>query len=436
MSSPRDVFLDLLKNNRAGEQSGICSVCSSQKSVIRAGMAQAKVDDTVFLIESTSNQVDQYGGYTGMQPKDFVQYVHGIADEVGFPQNRVLLGGDHLGPNAWQNLSAKEAMDKSHVLIEEYVKAGYQKIHLDCSMFCADDKGDRHKPLADEITAGRAASLCDTAERTWKASGFSTPAPVYIIGTEVPIPGGAQEEEEEVIPTKPEDVDRTIEVAKQAFYDKGLEEAWERVVGVVVQPGVEFGDDQVFDYQPEKAQGLSRQIEKYPSMVYEAHSTDYQNAIGLSNLVRDHYCILKVGPWLTYAYREALFALEFIEQEVFRSSPDKHSNLRSTMEEVMLENPVYWKKYYPGTEEEQRYKRSFSFSDRCRYYLPNKKLKAATNVLFSNLREHGIPLSLLSQYLPREYRLVREGKIGTRPEQLAESRICSVLEIYSKACGF
>ena len=117
-------------------------------------------------------------------------------------------------------------------------------------------------------------------------------------------------------------------VTKAAFDARGLQSAWSRVIGLVVQPGVEFGDDQVFHYDSKAAADLSAMIEKNDQFVYEAHSTDYQSETGLSNLVRDHYCILKVGPWLTFAYREALFALESMEKELLADSGVELSELR------------------------------------------------------------------------------------------------------------
>ncbi|MFL1089387.1 class II D-tagatose-bisphosphate aldolase non-catalytic subunit, partial [Acinetobacter baumannii] len=91
------------------------------------------------LIEATSNQVNQFGGYTGMQPADFRDFVYNIARTVGFPAERIILGGDHLGPNCWQDEPAAVAMEKSIDLIKAYVAAGFSKIHLDASMSCADD---------------------------------------------------------------------------------------------------------------------------------------------------------------------------------------------------------------------------------------------------------------------------------------------------------
>lgn len=428
-------YVQILADNRAGKGTGIYSICSAQATVLEASMMQAKNDGSILLIESTSNQVDQFGGYTGMKPADFVAYVNGIAAKVGYDKDNILLGGDHLGPNAWQSENAEPAMAKAIDLVSAYVKAGYQKIHLDCSMFCADDAGDRHQPLADEIVAARAAILAKVAEKTHKEFLADQPAPVYIIGTEVPIPGGAQEEEETVTPTTSEDAMKTIAVTQAAFEAEGLSDAWNRVYGVVVQPGVEFGDDQVFHYNREAAKGLSEAIMKQDRFIYEAHSTDYQSETGLSKLVEDHYCILKVGPWLTFGYREGLFALAMIEEEMLAPKGIETSKLREVIDAVMVEDPKYWKKYYPGTDAEQAYKRKYSFSDRCRYYWPNQKIQAAVAKLVSNLKENTISLSLLSQYMPNQYNAVSEGVIENDVEQIILNRTQDVIGIYARACN-
>ena len=435
MKNSLDAFLKIMSANRKGLAKGIYSVCTAHPDVLEASFKQAKKDKSLLLIESTSNQVDQYGGYTGMKPADFVEFVNGIADKVGFPKEMILLGGDHLGPNPWKNLPAKEAMAKSEVLIAEYVKAGFQKIHLDTSMFCADDTGDRHKPLSDEIVAQRAATLCRVAEDTWAKYRKEYNKPVYIIGTEVPIPGGAQEEEDEVIPTTPSDAKETIAVTHKYFLKEGLEEAWKRVIGVVVQPGVEFSDDQIFEFKPENAKDLSQNILEYDRLVYEAHSTDYQTEDMLAKLVEGHFCILKVGPWLTFAYREALSSLEAMEIEIMGEDNENLSKLNETLENTMMNEPKYWKPYYPGNDHQQAFKRKYSFSDRVRYYWPSKDVELAKNKLFENLNKTGIPLSLLSQFMPVQFYQVCEGLIGANPSDLVHSHIQTVTGIYSRACG-
>ena len=435
MNSGRDIFLDIITANRSGLAKGIYSVCTANAEVLEACFKQAVSDDSILLVESTSNQVDQYGGYTGMEPADFVNFVKSIAKKNDFPDEKLLLGGDHLGPNPWQNLHAEDAMDKAKVLISEYVKAGYQKIHLDTSMFCADDKGDRTLPLPDEIVASRTAELCRVAEDTYFQHRKGNPQPVYIIGTEVPVPGGAKEEEEEVLPTSPEDAAKTISVTHKYFKAAGLSDAWERVIGVVVQPGVEFGDDQIFQYQRENAKELSKKIKTYDHLVYEAHSTDYQTESNLKALVEDHFCILKVGPWLTFAYREALFALESIEVELLGEDYITLSRLREILDKEMTNNPVYWEKYYPGDEKQKFFKRKYSFSDRSRYYWPAAELEKAKNRLFENLRKNTIPASLLSQYMPIQFYQVCNGAISSDPRELLHSYIRNVTGIYARACG-
>jgi D-tagatose-1,6-bisphosphate aldolase subunit GatZ/KbaZ len=416
--------------NRKGNISGIYSVCSAHPLVLKAAMRQAKDDNSVLLIESTSNQVDQYGGYTNMTPADFVGYVLDMAGKEKFPGENIIFGGDHLGPNVWQNEAAAEAMEKAKVLLKSYAEAGYQKIHLDASMFCADDKGDRNKALPDEVSAERAAELCKASEA---AAETGKNKPLYVIGTEVPIPGGVRENEE-LRPSSRESVIKTIAITREKFRKAGLDEAWDRVIALVAQPGVEFGNNQVSYYDSEKAQDLSGALNGTP-LVFEAHSTDYQTGKGLTEMVKDHFAILKVGPWLTFACREALFSLAAIENRIIPK--DRRSNLEDTLEAVMLGAlPNYWEKHYRGTEEEKVFDRKYSFSDRSRYYWNNKNVSGAVNILFGNLSEKPVPLSLISQFMPDLFMQVSEGKIKNHPEDLVIAHIQKILGFYATSCGF
>src|SRR5450830_578357 len=257
-----DYLLNLVRRHKAGEPVGIHAVCSAHPLVIEAAMETALKRGQPVLIEATSNQVNQDGGYTGMTPAAFRDFVYGIADRVGLARQRILLGGDHLGPNAWQSQSADAAMAKAEVLIDQYVTAGFRKIHLDCSMSCAGEQ----VPLPDAVVAERAARLCVVAERAWQAAGGE--APVYVVGTEVPVPGGAHEALEPLSVTTPGAAALTIKVHRLAFAAAGLEAVWPRVIGLVVQPGVEFDHHKVIDYQPQRAVALSRFIEGEATLVY------------------------------------------------------------------------------------------------------------------------------------------------------------------------
>lgn len=424
----------LLSIHKRGEPAGIYSVCSANRFVLEASMRQAKSDEGILLIEATSNQVDQFGGYTGMAPAQFVSYVKDIARAMEFPFEKVVLGGDHLGPNVWQNEAAESAMAKSRQLIRAYVSAGFNKIHLDTSMRCADDPGSAHDLLDPKIIAERAADLCQAAEKTFTANPAHHFAPLYIIGTEVPIPGGAQEALSEIKPTEVKDAAITIELTQKAFSDRGLGEAWERVIAVVVQPGVEFGDATIIEYNREKAKPLSRFIEDHENLVYEAHSTDYQTKEALQNMVEDHFAILKVGPWLTFALREAVFALADMEKEWLCGRKKINlSNIKNIIEEAMQKNPGHWKKHYKGNENELFFARKYSYSDRTRYYWPNSEINHALKLMIQNLSSNPLPLTLVSQYMPLQYQAIRNNHIKNTPLELIHHKIMEVTTLYSNA---
>jgi D-tagatose-1,6-bisphosphate aldolase subunit GatZ/KbaZ len=197
---------------------------------------------------------------------------------------------------------------------------------------------------------------------------------------------------------------------------------------------VEFGDRTVHAYQPEKAAALSRWIETVPGMVFEAHSTDYQTPKALAGLVRDHFAILKVGPGLTFALREALFALEGIETELFTGDlAGRRSHLQDGIEAEMLASPGNWQRYYPGSAQEQQLMRRFSLSDRIRYYWPAPVVQAAQTRLIANLREVVLSPGLVSQYFPEWSDFSAD---PPTPEGLIEGRIRRVLDGYWDACTF
>ena len=116
-----DFFTDLIEAQKKGNPRGIYSICSAHPRVISAAMAQAESDDLPFLIESTVNQVNQFGGYTGMNPAAFRDHVFKVAERVEFPRQRIILGGDHLGPYPWRKEPAEQAMPKACELVARCV---------------------------------------------------------------------------------------------------------------------------------------------------------------------------------------------------------------------------------------------------------------------------------------------------------------------------
>jgi D-tagatose-1,6-bisphosphate aldolase subunit GatZ/KbaZ len=430
-NQPQASSLDeIVAAQKRGQALGIPSICSAHPAVLLAAMQQACTRSSPLLIESTSNQVNQFGGYTGQTPAQFYAFVQGLARQAGLAGERLILGGDHLGPNPWQGEPAEIAMAKARQLVADCVHAGYHKIHLDASMRLGDDPADGP---SGEVSAQRAAEMCQAAETAWRElRAGGAPAPRYIVGTEVPLPGGEVAATPELQVSRSESAEQTLVLTRAAFRRSGLESAWERVIGLVVQPGVEFGDRTVHAYRPEKAAALSHWIESVPGIVFEAHSTDYQTPQALAGLVSDHFAILKVGPGLTFALREALFALEGIEIELLRGEPEsRRSHLQDVLEAEMLANPGNWQRYYPGSAQEQRLMRRFSLSDRIRYYWPAPAVQAAQSRLMANLREGILSPGVVSQYFPEWSDFSAE---PPTLECLIEGRIRRVLDGYWDAC--
>ncbi|MGL4676604.1 MAG: class II D-tagatose-bisphosphate aldolase non-catalytic subunit [Brevinema sp.] len=383
---------NIVHDNRTSNKGALICICSAHIDVLHASFNFISKNPGVTLsIESTVQQVNQDGGYTGLTPQDFYIKVQSIADLYQVSSKDYILAGDHLGPNVWKHMTAQEAMAKSLVLIQQYVRVGYKKLHIDPSMPCRDDI----QPLSVEIIAERTVQMIQVAEKTAKECFGHSDDLFYIVGTEVPIPGGAQEVEETVAITPLSEVNNTIQVFRSYFEERALPYAWEKVHGIVVQPGVEFGDDFVFPYKKGQAKHLSTALKPYNHLVFEAHSTDYQTTDSLSALIQDHFAILKVGPELTFAWREALFAMDMIEKINPHSS--HKSNLQELVVQEMIADPHYWKSYYLGTEQEIAFKRIYSLSDRIRYYWSNVEQKIDQSIDSLN---QSLTYSLISQYLP------------------------------------
>lgn len=422
----------LIEKRRHGIPAGIASFCTAHPLVIEACMEQTLRYGGDLLIEATANQVNQFGGYTGMRPADFRDLVFSIADKVHFPRHKIILGGDHLGPLVWKHLPESEAMAYASELVRLFVSAGYQKIHLDTSMRLADDPLDQ--PLSDETIARRGALLfqaCDDAFACFCQDHPDACPPVFIIGSEVPIPGGAQISEDTVTITRPDALLHTVEAYREAFAQIGLGQKFSQIIGVVVQPGVEFGDDSIHLYDRAAARALTQAAAQLPGIVLEGHSTDYQPASLLREMVEDGVAILKVGPALTFSLREGLFALSHIEREMIPDSQQAH--FIEVLEKSMVSAPENWMHHYSGDQLQLRLKRRYSYSDRCRYYLSHPDLQSAVKTLFQNLEAVDIPMGLLHQYLPAQYYKVRDGRLPCRPLALVKDCVSELIEDYQYA---
>jgi D-tagatose-bisphosphate aldolase class II non-catalytic subunit len=303
-----------------------------------------------------------------MTPAAFRRFAEGLARAEGVDPARIILGGDHLGPNPWRGGPEAAAMDKARAMVAAYVKAGFTKIHLDASMRCADDG-----PLSQAVMAARAADLAAVAE----AQGRDLH---YVIGTEVPVPGGETEAIGTLAATRPEAVTAMLDAHREAFGARGL--SLDRVVAVVVQPGVDFGNEEVAVFDPPHAAGLVAAVPGLGGPVYEAHSTDYQPGAALAGLVAAHFGILKVGPELTFAYREAMFAADGAE------------DLIAALTAEMQAHPADWRAHVAEGPDATRLMLT-GLSDRVRYYWPRPAVQDAV----ARLMARGEPQALIDAHV-------------------------------------
>lgn len=428
MENPLKKIVELQKSGRAV---GIYSACTANEFALRACMDRAAATDSILLIEATANQVDQYGGYTGMKPADFIAFVNQLAKEEHLSMDRIFLGGDHLGPLTFAKYEEEKAMAEASELVRQYVLAGFTKIHIDTSMKVAGD--DPNTRLSDETISHRGAMLAAVAEEAYQQLKEKNPNaihPVYIVGSEVPIPGGSQEAVDQGMQvTKVKDFQQTVLAFEKAFAEKGLENAWKEVIGVVVQPGVEEKDAGCTEYDRSKAVDLMASIDEYPGLVFEGHSTDYQTKFKLREMVEDGVGILKVGPGLTYAAREGIFSLAYAEKEMLKDHPEQQSHFMEVLDDAMQADPKYYQNHYHGTADEIALKRKFSFSDRSRYYMPQPSVQKALSVLFDNFKD-GVPYGLLSQFMPIAYTKVREGTLTNDPISIIKDRVGYTVDEY------
>ena len=414
---------DLGRLYRAGTPRGITSVCSAHPIVLRAALRHGRDTGGTVLIEATCNQVNHLGGYTGMTPAHFADLVFSLAQQEGCTRKQIILGGDHLGPNPWSDLPADKAMDQACEMISAYVAAGFGKLHLDASMGCADEPA----ALDDETTAHRAAQLALRAEETAQTAGLVPP--LYIIGTEVPPPGGADHALDEIAPTNAASARKTLQIHREVFREAGLSQMLNRIIGLVVQPGVEFGNHNVMTYDASKAGALVQVLNNLDDLVFEAHSTDYQGQGPLSELVRDGFAILKVGPELTFVLREAIYAMDLIASDLLPDYGDRP--LYHEMETVMQSAPENWARHYHGSRAQQRQMRHYSLSDRIRYYWSTPQAQAAVIRLLEALRGQIVPKPLMWQHMPHTAHAADK---ALEPEDILIERVRDSLSTYHAAC--
>ncbi len=428
------ILKDIFRANRRGERQGVYAVCTVNGGAIRTALEQARRDQWPLLVEATAQQVNNEGGYSGLRPSDFAAMVRREAASVGLDPGRLFLGGDHVGPHPWAGLPAPGAMAKARELVRALIAGGFAKLHIDTATPCRDDPREADGTLPPALIVARTIDLLTVAEDTARREGQCLP--VYAVGSDVPAPGGADGRPDRGGVSPPEELHAVVATIRQGLEARGLAAVWPRVVAIVARTGAEFSSRTIQPYDVGAARGLVRFIDATPGLVIEAHSTDYQTPPALAAMVADRMAVLKVGPWLTYTFREAVFQLARIERERLRAHKGVQlSRLAEIMEAVMVADPRHWQQHYRGSAEELEWLRRHAYSDRIRYYWRYPGPAAALQRLTANLRRYPPSRELIAAHLPAAARAVADGRLAPEPGALIRHAIGGVIDHYAVACG-
>ena len=244
----------------------------------------------------------------------------------------------------------------------------------------------------------------------------------------MPVPGGETAAIGALAVTAPQAALRTYDLHRAAFARRGLEDALARVIGLVVQPGVDFSNGEVHAFDPHEAAGLSAAVSQIPGAAFEAHSTDYQTGAALRALVAAHFAILKVGPALTLAFREAAVAMAAIEEHLPLA---RRSDLLEVLTQAMDADPRHWRAYVAADADEPLM-RLYGLSDRIRYYWPQPRVAAALKTLVANIDAAPIPPGLVSQFAGA---LLLDEPGASLSERIIAAKVGAVVANYREACG-
>jgi len=396
------------------------SFCTSNLDVLKIILFYSKKNNLPCLIECTSNQVNQFGGYTNKTPKQFSKEIIKIAQKIKLKKKNLLLGGDHLGPLPWVKKNLKTSLNNSVNLINNFLDSNYCKIHIDTSIKCLDDKSINHDKIFE-----RTKYILQKTKIKKKINKI-----FLVIGSEVPLSGS--NDRGPITITTNSRIKKEVEKFKQllnTLFKKKL------IFGLVVEPGMRYLD---YTISKPKLSNFSnkKNFSIKNNFVYEAHSTDYQNLKVLKNLTRNNFKFLKVGPELTFQYSRSLLFMEKIEKKLVKTNK---SNIGNQILKVMLNNKKYWKDYYKAKNIKLRKKLIlYSKLDRMRYYFNNKVIIQSIKILKKNIniiKSKDLSKFLTSKKLKTDFDLYGNTNLSNF-EIINSLFVLDTLKKYYLACGY
>lgn len=401
------------------ENKGLPSFCTANFLVLKTLLIFCKKNKLPALIESTSNQVNQFGGYSKNQPKDFIKKINRFIKSSKISKKSIYFGGDHLGPLPWKNNKSSVAMDNSIKLIDLYLKANYQKIHIDTSIQCKDDK-----LITDKIIFARTEYILKNLINKKKLNKI-----FFVFGTEVPFAGGNNKKKFKI-------TQNNKIISDYQNFSKLLnsEKLLSKDFALVIEPGMKFKNNSITKPKFKNFE-VNRKFSKKNKFYFEAHSTDYQDLETLKKLVKNNFKILKVGPELTYNLIKSLLFMQEIE-EVFLG---RKSNFQKTIIKNMLFNNFYWKDFFKRGNKKKFQKNLLnSFYDRARYYLSYNDVVNSIKILEININK--IKREDIIRLFKKEIELkdIKNSKNfkNNNFQYIISTFLDKIFLKYYKACGF
>lgn len=391
------------------------SFCTSNFDVIKAIFLYVKKKKYPVLLECTSNQVNQFGGYTGLNPREFNKKVKSLNSEIKIRKENIILGADHLGPLPWKNFDKKKAFLNAKQLLRLIVKENFTKIHLDTTIKCRNDKN-----LNLEEIRSRFLELFNIIPKRKLNKIY------FVAGSEVPFAGGGDFNQNI---SKLEDIKNDYLIYDSAInFNKSQKE-----FALVIEPGMSFTNNKVF--KP-KIKNLKKIIKfsRKKRIFFEAHSTDYQKMNVLKKLVKANFKFLKVGPELTFKYHDSLKFMLNLEKKIIPKND--LSKLNENLKKIMNKNKKYWKSYYKGSISKINYLKFNSKLDRIRYYWSDKLIEKSKKKLFKNICK--IPRNFIINKLKIENDTQNNNtiNINNNVDLIVNYFLESTLNRYYEACGF
>ena len=404
-----------MKINNLIKTKALPSFCTANIDVLKSIMFFCNLKKLPCLIECTSNQVNQDGGYTNKTPKKFIKEISNLRKKIKLSKNRLFIGGDHLGPLPWKKKNKQLAIKNSIKLIESFLKEKFCKIHIDTSIKCRDDK-----IFNNEIIFERTKQILENIKIKKRINDK-----FLIIGSEVPI-SGSGDNKRVVLTTKKQIKNECIkfrQVLKGSKLDKN------RKFGLVVEPGMKYMHK--FLKKPNLKNFSDKKIfSEKNNFVFEAHSTDYQPFSILKKLVDNNFKFLKVGPELTYNYSRSLFFMERLEKKLKK----KRSLIKINIINSMKKKNKYWLGYYKANKVNLFLE---SKLDRMRYYLNNQKVINSINILKKNINTISLEkiLTLIPKKQKKEFLFYNKKRL-THFENMKMIFVSKSLLRYYSACGY